>query len=409
MWVAGFVTLLTVQHLSARVTRGDGLRLSGRPLRYYLDGWSQFDGPEYIKIATQGYSYVPGERSNIVWFPLYPLLLRAANRVVSDPLIAGVVVSAIAGLAAAILLWAWTRSVRLSGNAQIWAICACLLYPYGWYLYGVVHADSLFLALAVASFFLVERAYAGGHRVPLLVLAGVVGAMATATRPTGMALVIGLAALVAERAGVVTALDRPAEGQPGGGQPAGGQSARVWPARVWRAYVPRLTVAVSRFEPEQLLVLIAALGVGAYSWYLWRNWGDPIAFVTNERVYHPGDLPWLKRQFLVRWRDMTDVTYTLTITLQAVLAVSVLALTPRIRRQFGFGYAVYCIALVAIPTLSTEDFMGTGRYLIAAFPAWASVGTWVAERPRRRGAVLWCSAALMVAMAAAFSRSWYLT
>lgn len=55
---------------------------------------------------------------------------------------------------------------------------------------------------------------------------------------------------------------------------------------------------------------------------------------------------------------MTDPTYTLTITLQATLALFVLSVTPAIRRRFGFGYVVYCVALVAIPTLSTEDFIG---------------------------------------------------
>lgn len=390
IWGSIFVGLLAVQHLSARVFRGDGLRFSGRPLRYYFDSWSQFDGPEYLRIVTDGYSYVAGERSNIVWFPLYPLLVRAVNQIVTDPLIAGVIVSAAAGLGAALALWAWATEVGLSGARRTAALCACLFYPYAWYLYGVVHADSLFLLLAVGSFLLVERSYRNGYRAGGLLLAGLVGALATATRPTGMAMILGLAAVTAERSGVLTTSER------GGGG---------W----WRPYLPRLQFDRSRFRPGQLWVLLSALGIGIYSWYLWRNWGDPIAYITNERVYHPGDLPWLKRQLLVRWRDMTDPTYTLTITLQAALALFVLAVTPAIRRRFGFGYVVYCVALVAIPTLSTEDFMGTGRYLIAAFPAWAVVGTWVAERFRPRAWILVGSAVLMTAMAAAFARSWYLT
>ena len=138
---------------------------------------------------------------------------------------------------------------------------------------------------------------------------------------------------------------------------------------------------------------------------------DPDQVVIGGGVTAHGDrlLRAIDAAVAVRWRDMTDPTYTLTITLQAALALFVLSVTPAIRRRFGFGYVVYCVALVAIPTLSTEDFMGTGRYLIAAFPAWAVVGTWVAERFRPRAWILVGSAVLMTAMAAAFARSWYLT
>ena len=40
----------------------------------------------------------------------------------------------------------------------------------------------------------------------------------------------------------------------------------------------------------------------------------------------------------------------------------------------GAGYGLYTIGAVLAPALSTDDFMGTGRYLLGAFPVFAVVG-----------------------------------
>ncbi|MDQ6714784.1 MAG: hypothetical protein M3Z83_01575, partial [Actinomycetota bacterium] len=72
-------------------------------------------------------------------------------------------------------------------------------------------------------------------------------------------------------------------------------------------------------------------------------------------------------------------------------------LLPRIRRHFGWGYAVYTAVVIAIPIVGTKDFMGCGRYLLVAFPAFALVGHLLAERTKRvRVLALGGSAVLLV-------------
>ena len=383
---ATVVVLLAIQHVSNRVLRTPGGYRWGHwmGLRYYLDGWNQFDGPEYQKIAQHGYSYIPGQRSNIVWFPLYPNLLRWTHHVlVHDYLFAGILVSLVAGAAAVCLYWRWLDQREIHGRARILAFLVLCLYPYGWYLYGVVHSDSLFLALAVASFLLVERRH--------LVWAGVVGALATATRPTGMALIPALLAFGLIREGVLSVPD--------------GQSG-------WRA---RLALPThfdrSKLRAVALAPGLAVVGLGAWMAYLGIRFGDPLAFEHNQQVYHPGDLPLLKRAFVVHWLRFGDApSITLTTTGQALVALLVLCCIPAVCRRFGFAYGLYLFVLVAIPTVSTEDFMGTGRYMMAAFPAWAYLGERLAERSPalQRGVVaaLGCTIAFL---AFGFSRSWYLT
>ena len=163
-----------------------------------------------------------------------------------------------------------------------------MLYPYGWYLYGVVHSDSLFLLLVVGACLLIE--------LDRPVLAGLVGALATATRPTGMAVIPGLIALGLEHDGVFSV-----------SQTARGVAARYRiplhfdRARLrWRSVAPALSIA----------------GLASYMTYLGVRFGDPLAFVNNQRVYHPGDLPLLKRAFFVAWRDSDDPTLPLTLTVR---------------------------------------------------------------------------------------------
>jgi hypothetical protein len=41
-------------------------------------------------------------------------------------------------------------------------------------------------------------------------------------------------------------------------------------------------------------------------------------------------------------------------------------------RRFGWGYLVYTLVVIGIPILGSKDFMGCGRYLLAAFPVFAA-------------------------------------
>jgi hypothetical protein len=70
---------------------------------------------------------------------------------------------------------------------------------------------------------------------------------------------------------------------------------------------------------------------------------------------------------------------------------------------------VYLLAVVALPTLSTKDFMGLGRYGLAAFPAWLTVAQWLDERPRLRVAWLTVSATGLVVVATSFGADVYVS
>ena len=149
----------------------------------WLDGWFQGDSGWYLSIATGGYSYVPGSQSSIAFFPVYPLGVRGLGGLLGDVQLAGSLLGVLAGLAAVLLFarWVWQRLPRRSA---ILAIAVLLVYPYSFFLYGAMYADSLFLLCAITAFVLLERRW--------YLAAGLVGALATAGRPVGVAVVAGL-------------------------------------------------------------------------------------------------------------------------------------------------------------------------------------------------------------------------
>ncbi|HEV3498187.1 MAG TPA: hypothetical protein VHA34_17755, partial [Actinomycetes bacterium] len=329
----------------------------------WLAGWAQWDSGWYHRIATEGYSYVEGRQSTVAFFPAYPLVVRAARVVVDDAYVAGIAVTFLAGKAVAALLWTWLRS-RVLPAAAWTGLLAFLLFPYAFYLYGVVYADALFIAALLGAFLLLEE--------DRPVLAGLAGAVATAARPVGVVLVVAL---------VVRAVER-----------RGG----------WRQARPR---------PADAGVLLALAGLGAWCLYLWSRFDDPFAFATAQAAWDQGAAPetWLKFQF---FRDVTDIRSPgawVLFMAHPVLTVAAACLVPRVFRRFGVGYGVYASLLIGVSALSTKNFFGMARYLLAAFPCFAVLGEALVERPGVRRMALPASGMALVALTAIFGTGYYLS
>ena len=103
--------------------------------------------------------------------------------------------------------------------------------------------------------------------------------------------------------------------------------------------------------------------------------------------------------------------FSIRLVAEAVLTVAFLAGSVLVLRRFGWGYAVYAIAVVLLPAIGTGDFQGMGRYLLASFPVFAAVGDWLAAPHRRtlqHSAVI-VSAIALLPLTSLFGRGYYLT
>jgi hypothetical protein len=212
------------------------------------------------------------------------------------------------------------------------------------------------------------------------VLAGLVGAVATAARPVGVVLVAGL---------VVRALERR-----GAFRPAGGG---------W--------IDLRRARPADAGVLLSVLGLGAWCFYLWSRFGDPLAFATAQAAWHQGAGPstWLKFQFFSDVADLRSPRAWLLFMAHPVLTVAAACLVPRVFRRFGVGYGVYVALLIGLSAVSTKNFFGMARYLLAAFPCFAVLGELLVERATWRKVFLPASGLALVVLTAIFGTGYYLS
>ncbi|HYO67593.1 MAG TPA: hypothetical protein VEU33_16075, partial [Archangium sp.] len=95
--------------------------------------------------------------------------------------------------------------------------------------------------------------------------------------------------------------------------------------------------------------------------------------------------------------------------LHALLTLGALALVWPTFRKLGWGYGVYCAVLVGIPTVTTKDFMGMGRYLISAFPLFLTLALLLRDHPRVRQGILAVGAVSLVLLSAAFGLDHYIS
>ena len=312
---------------------------------HWLQAWSWWDGAWYVDIATRGYFFVPGEQSSVAFFPAYPLLVRGVGRLVGDAVLGGFLTTVAFGLAATVLFHRWVVD-KLGARRARWGLAAFLLYPCSFYLFGTVYADALFLTALLAAFLLVERDRPGW--------AGLAAAVATATRPVGLAVAVGVWLRAVERRGGWRKLGRRDAG-----------------------------------------LLLAPAGALAYAVWLWARFGSPLVFMQAEAGWHqaPGWQTWLKVgwfrgmwRWLTRWGILDPKGVHLLA--HAVVTVVAIALLRFVFRRFGRAYGVYTTGLVVGCAVSTSNFVGMGRYVLAAFPLFALAGDVLHRRPRVRLAVL---------------------
>jgi hypothetical protein len=144
--------------------------------RRWFEIWDQWDFGYYREIAESGYNSGDG---SLAFYPLFPWLLRLVAYVCKSYLFAGLIVSGIACIIAAMLL---RRLVQLDYSASVAtrSVWFLLIFPTAYFLHAG-YSESLFLAMALGSIL--------AARVERWWLAGALGAFCWMTRGVGAVLV----------------------------------------------------------------------------------------------------------------------------------------------------------------------------------------------------------------------------
>ncbi len=295
----------------------------------FWDTFTRWDSGWYQDIAAQGYEFREGGRNNLAFAPVYPLLMRAGGTVLGgrqeDFYFAGIVISWLAFAAAMVMLFKLAR-LDFDRRVALRAVMFAAVFPFA-YFFGVVYSESVFfLALVTATY---------AFRTRRWVAAAVCGAAMTATRVTGVMAIPGLA----------------------------------WVA--WRAAGPETST-----RTRALLAASACLsGIALYSLYNYAVSGSPFAWYESitRWGYYPGGNPFgsliaLVGALLTRpYQFFVTNRFAPYDTLNALAALTALALIPVIWRRLNGGYALIVLAGLLLP-LSSGQFEGLGRYCSVQFP-----------------------------------------
>jgi len=141
--------------------------------------WNRWDAVHYLRLAEHGYTSSGEGFFSLVFYPLYPWLVRATAFVCQNYFIAALVVSGLATIAAGLLL---RRLVELDQSAKVaqLAVWFLLIFPTAYFLH-IAYSESLFLAVVVGSLL--------AARKQAWAIAGLLGALACLTRVNGLVLI----------------------------------------------------------------------------------------------------------------------------------------------------------------------------------------------------------------------------
>jgi hypothetical protein len=301
----------------------------------FWDPFTRWDSGWFFQIARNGYVYVPNGRSNLAYFPVYPLLMRHVGRLFGrtsgDIYLGGIAVSWTAFVLAMIGIYYLARLDVPARRAER-AVVLTAIFPFAFF-FGVVYTESLFLLATVAAFY--------AFRTRRWVWGGLAGAVATATRVNGILML---------------------------------------PALAWIAW----RTAADRRERVMAIVglVLVASGVGLYSLYVYSLSGNPFEWAASiERWgYYPGGAPWLAPFRLVRMLAVHPYAFLAGErmapydTLNGIAALAFAASVPFVWRRFGAAYGMLMVANLWLP-LSSGQYEGLGRYCSVMFPCFIWLGS----------------------------------
>jgi hypothetical protein len=148
-----------------------------------VDIWARWDSAWFVKIAEHGYASGEGAPA---FYPLYPALVGVVGRAIDGHFVlAGVLISATAAAFAFVALYR-LADLLVDEEAAGRTVLYLAVFPMTLFL-SAVYSESLFLALACASFLLAERGR-------MTLAAGAAG-LAALTRPIGFLLIPSLAVI----------------------------------------------------------------------------------------------------------------------------------------------------------------------------------------------------------------------
>lgn len=201
-----------------------------------LNGWARWDAGWYKAIAEQGYSAIPliEEQRNVVFFPLYPLLIRVLNYGIHHSGLAGIAISNVSYLAGTAVFYQIARQ-QFGVQVARYSVIIAAVFPFSFY-FSAMYSEALFFLLVVSVFYFAHKGQ--------WMLAALACALAGATRLMGISLIIPLFLL----------------------------------------YLDAADFQRRNIHKDILWIGLAPLGLLLYTAFLWQRFSNPFVFITARYV-----------------------------------------------------------------------------------------------------------------------------
>lgn len=137
--------------------------------------WTRWDAPHYLYLAQHWYTALGDEANFIVFFPLYPLILKPIIFILGNAALSGIVVSIILFL---IGLFFFYKLVAMDYSEKVasYAVIAIAIFPTS-YFFNAPYTESLFLFIFSIAMYAARREN--------WILAGIFSGLGTIARPFG--------------------------------------------------------------------------------------------------------------------------------------------------------------------------------------------------------------------------------
>lgn len=319
---------------------GDILLPSDEPVRYLniepkppiLGLFSRWDSEWYLYIAAKGYFFDPAKQSPVVFFPLYPLLMKILYQFLDHNVyLSGILISNGCFLAGLMLLYRLVTDVYSDEGMANRTVFYLSVFPASMF-FMFIYTESLFFFLVIGCVYFARK-----RRWWLCAL---FGALASATRNLGVLMVfwVGWEWL----------------------RSTGWDYHRPFAFPGWQAIRGQLAGLGALF--------LTPSGLVAYMAYLWARFGDPMLFISGENDWHNPAYN-LTHVIVEAYRTYlehpTDPVFVVHHFSTLLLLALFLAL-PWITKRLGLGACVFCLGYVLVP--SSVTLISLPRYVAVLFP-----------------------------------------
>lgn len=305
IFIVWFISVLAISYLAFNL-----LPHSARFTNDFVKSFANWDGGHYLAIAELGYK----EKFQYAFFPFYPLLVRFLNQIFQNYLVSAILISASSSFLALHLLY---KLIAIDFDKKIAekVILFLLFFPTAFY-FLTAYSEGLFFFLVIATFYFLQKKN--------LLLATIFASLASATKISGLAVVLALLIDIKLNQG---------------------------------------------FTRKNWFVLLSPLGFVFYCWFLFNQTGDPFYFLTAENHWQryltvPGVSFWEAIE------NLTSGSFDLNhfnMLIDLIFAVFGLGLILRSFRFLPPVYSFYGLLSLAFP-LFTPTLTSMPRFLVVLFP-----------------------------------------